>query len=152
MQINFAVKGEGGSKQDEAAALRAVAAGKLPAEEKYLFGWLSFKHQGKPELSFNDDLGMLFPSITATIESLRSKGRAELNMVSYFCHLTFAVEGNELLVLQKDNTLDNQEIARYPKEAFITALADCHRRFTAYAEKLAKADPDWKWVADSLAK
>lgn len=150
MEIVFEIKGRDGNPLSEVQALAELEAGTTPSEESYLYGWVRFRDAGQPELSYNDDLSMLFPDCVGAVVNLRAKGRAELGMASYYCHLTLVIVGDSVLVLQEDSEVQGKEVARYPKEAFIEALGGCCGRFAAYVRALAELDPQWGGLREAM--
>lgn len=145
MKINFAITSPEGALLNEEQAQEALAAGHSPADEDELelSGWLLIRHEGQPNLDFNDDLSMLMPNCPGVAASLRTTGRAELRMASYYCHLLFIAEGESIQVQQTDGTHAGEIVARYPKEGFLEALTACVERFRAYAAALAQLDARW---------
>lgn len=152
MQIHFAIQARDGTALNEEQALSALAAGTTPTAETYLFGWLRWRHEGQPDLDFNDDLAMLLPNLPGVVAAVRAQGQAQLNMVSYFCHLTLMAEDGTVQVLQEDSEMSGQEVARYPKEALLEALVACAHRFATYLQALAELDPRWTGVRDAMAE
>jgi hypothetical protein len=152
MEIIFEIKGRDGKPLTEAQALAELEAGTPPSDEAYLFGWMRWRDAGQLDLSFNDDLSMLFPDCLGAVANLRAQGRAEMSMASYYCHLTLITLGDHVLVLQEDSEIEGKEVARYPKDTFIDALAACCRRFAVYVQALAELDPRWAGLHDDMAE
>jgi hypothetical protein len=84
------------------------------------------------------------------VASLRTTGRAELRMASYYCHLHFIAEDDTIQVQQTDGTHAGEIVARYPKAAFLEALTACVERFRAYAAALAQLDSRWSGLHADL--
>ncbi len=151
MEITFAIRGQDGAALDEAQARAALDAGQLPSDEPYLSGWVRCRHADQSDLDFEDDLSMLFPDCLGLAAALRTNGRGELCMASYFRHYTLIAEDNTVHVYQKDADV-NGEVAHYPKNEMIEALAACCGRFAAYAEALTSLDPRWTRLCDIMSE
>ena len=152
MQITFAIRGQDGAAMDETQARAALDAGQLPSDEPYLYGWLRFWHADQPDLNFRDDLSMLFPDCLGAVAALRTKGRAELCMASYYRHYTLIAEGNNVHIKQEDADVHGEEVAQYPKDELIEALTACCQRFASYAQALAAHDPRWNRLRDIMSE